>query len=39
MKEVLEKIDLGEFFAYICPGVIIFSSLALWIDIPKIVGF
>ena len=30
MKEILEKFGLSEFFAYICPGVILLSSLALW---------
>ena len=30
MKEVLEKFGLVEFFAYICPGLILLTSLALW---------
>lgn len=30
MKEILEKFGLSEFFAYICPGLLLLSSLALW---------
>ncbi len=30
MKEILEKFGLSEFFAHICPGGILLSSLALW---------
>lgn len=30
MKDLLEKLDLVEFFAYLCPGIIILSSIVLW---------
>jgi len=31
MKELFEKIGLSEFFSYVCPGVILLSSLTFWI--------
>lgn len=33
MKEILEKFGASEFFAYICPGVILLTSLALWTEL------
>lgn len=30
MKDILEKFGLSEVFAYLCPGVILVSSSALW---------
>jgi hypothetical protein len=39
MKEILEKIGLSEFFAYICPGAILLFSLTLWLDPEKIAKF
>jgi hypothetical protein len=39
MKDIFEKIGLSEFFAHICPGVILFSSFALWIEPQKIAAF
>lgn len=30
MKDLLEKLDLVEFFAYLCPGIIVLSSIILW---------
>jgi len=40
MKDFLEKFTLTEFFAYLCPGVILFCSFALWIasDLNQVLG-
>jgi hypothetical protein len=32
MKDLLEKIGLGDLFAYVCPGTILLCSLLLWLD-------
>jgi hypothetical protein len=39
VKEIFEKVGLSEFFAYVCPGVILFSSLALWVRPQAITDF
>lgn len=33
MKSILERLELSDLFAYICPGVILITSLALWIEV------
>lgn len=40
MKDILDKFGVTEFFAYLCPGVIVISSLALWIqpEFDRVVG-
>ena len=30
MKDILDKIDLFEFFTYVCPGIVILFSVGLW---------
>ena len=30
MKDILERFDLNEFLAYVCPGVIVLASLTFW---------
>jgi hypothetical protein len=32
MKEVIQKVGLGDVFAYICPGAILLCSLLLWFN-------
>ena len=32
MKDILEKLDLIELFAYLCPGAIVLFSTVLWMD-------
>ena len=39
MKEILEKIGLSEFFAYVFPGGILLVSLILWVDMKELQGF
>jgi len=37
MKEVIEKLGLTEFLAYLCPGIIVLMSTFLWVR-PDLIG-
>jgi hypothetical protein len=38
MKEVLQKVGLGDLFAYIAPGALLLCSVPLWAELPKLEG-